>query len=175
MYTPEIELLVSSIYHYFSFVVAEISPGMKAMRLKFVGSKSHRNIVFVILVLNWGLQRATKVSNSRGWKALDETDARKKLADVLLQLDRVCKFVRLVNKLAFISNGRYPSVLHRVSNYELEDLGDGNSSNVVKQAQVFVKDRQLIADVFTGFMQNVVVAVSCIEMIYREVFRFNRV
>ena len=168
-YEPEIELLVSLLYQYFTFTSGQ-SPGMRAMQLKFSGlGVEHQRCKYywyTLLVLRWLYQRTLKVSNVQGWRNLPEGDKRRDIAEVLLKINRLVKFIQIVNKLYFLLYGKFPSIFHRISSHELESAElNEHSNSFIQQAQVFLKDKQVLSDIILGVFSSLTHVVAWKDLV----------
>lgn len=163
-YEPEIELLVSVLYQYFTFTSGQ-SPGMRSMQLTFSGEGADhqrcRYYWYTLLFIRWLYQRTNKVSNVQGWRNLPEGDKRRDIAEVLWKINRLTKFIQIVNKFYFLLYGKFPSVFHRISSHELKssELPE-HSNSYIQQAQVFLKDKQVLSDIALGIFSSLTQAVA---------------
>ena len=168
-YEPEIELLISVLYQYFTFTTGQ-SPGMRAMQLKFSGEGTDhqrcRYYWYSLLFLRWLYQRISKVSNAQGWRSLPQGDTRRDIAEMLLKINRVVKFIQIVNKFYFLLYGKFPSVFHRISNHDLEssELPE-HSNSYIQQAQSFLKDKQVLSDIVLGIFSSLTQVVAWKDLI----------
>ena len=173
-YEPEIELLVSLLYSYFTFAKGQ-SPGMRAMQIGFPGENTDHERYqyrwYMLLWLRWVFQRVTKVSNTEGWLNYRSHDIERQnrmrfFGETLLKIKRTMKFLQILNKLYFLLYGKFPSVFHRISNHELvaSELPE-HSNSFIKHAQIFLKDKQVMSDVILGVFSSLTQAIAWRDVI----------
>ncbi|WVW83886.1 hypothetical protein I302_105908 [Kwoniella bestiolae CBS 10118] len=155
---PELELVIKlAMFRYGIWSQLRASPGAKLQNLKMISDKSNnptKRILLLYLLLHppvfprYLINRVKNYALSNQWSDLPNYDYRKKIWKILGRLESISRIWELGGWLAFLWDGKYPSLLMRILRLRLVP----SQPHLTRLVSYEFMNRQLVWGAFTEFL-----------------------
>jgi len=154
----EFETVIELIYYYFSLMKNVPTPGMKLMNLQLAGKPGNSKLLIICILSGYLFKRMKKYGTLSGWQRESRNSIKYKLWKCLKLMEIVSRTLGFANLLSFLYRGFYPSLLYRISGYNV--MSETKFTSSLNSVQQYVQTRHVLWQLILSLLVAISTAID---------------